>query len=158
MGDSLSHLDDLLFMTDCFCIVQIKASCIGDKENRRFYLLFLRLIWDLQRVWLQQKMLYLVLMYFIVELAPKWPREKDSLLHFIVDFARAAWLREQISYCCTQTVMKFCKKGWIYSERWLWSISCNCSFLRTYSAYDRYWILQALLVSWSPRAKSRVCW
>ena len=39
-----------------FCSVQIKDSCIVDRENRKFYLLFLRLICD----WLQQ-MLYLVL-------------------------------------------------------------------------------------------------
>ena len=45
-------------------------SCIVDIENRRFYLLFLRLIWDFARDWLQQ-MLYLVLMHFIVDLAQK---------------------------------------------------------------------------------------
>ena len=119
-NDNTSPLFKILFFknysdlskTDCFCIVQIKDSCIVDKESRRFYLLFLRLIWDLQRAWLQQKMLYLVLMHFIVELAQKWPREKDPLLHFIVDFARAAWLREQIFYCSTQTVIKFSKKDW----------------------------------------------
>ena len=53
-----------------------------DMENRRFYLLFLRLIWD----WLQQKMLFFVLM------------------HFIVDLARAAWLWEQIFYFTPVTV------------------------------------------------------
>ena len=47
-----------------------------DVENRRFYLLFLRLIWDFARDWLQQKMLYLILMHFIVDLAQKWLREK----------------------------------------------------------------------------------
>ena len=42
-----------------FCTVQIKDSCIVDIENRRFYLPFLRLIWDFAPDRLQQKMLYL---------------------------------------------------------------------------------------------------
>ena len=48
--------------------------------------------------WLQQKILYLVLMHFIVDLAQKWLRENTfyyPLLHFVVDFACAAWLWEQ---------------------------------------------------------------
>ena len=82
-----------------FCTVQIKDSCIVDIENRRFYLLFLSLIWDFAREWLQQKMFFLVLMHFIVDLTQKWLREETfyyPLLRFIVDFARAALLWKQI--------------------------------------------------------------
>ena len=89
-----------IYLTDFFA-VQIKDSCIVDIENRRFYLLCLRLIWDFACDWLQRKMLYLVLMHFVVDLAQKWLREKtfyDPLLHFLVDFTRVAWLWEQIFY------------------------------------------------------------
>ena len=98
----LCFLKTFAFVLDWFfCIVQIKDSCIADIRNRRFYLLFLRLIWDFAPDWLQQKMLHMVWMHFIVDLAQKWLREKTfyyPLLHFIVDFARAAWLWEQIFY------------------------------------------------------------
>ena len=56
-----------------FCTVQIKDSCVVYIENRRF---FLRLIWYFAHDWLQQKILYLVLMHFNVDLAQKWLREK----------------------------------------------------------------------------------
>ena len=46
-----------------FCNVQIKDSSIVDIENRWFDLLLLPLIWA--RDWLQQKVLYLILMHFI---------------------------------------------------------------------------------------------
>ena len=98
---SISLIFDLFWSHCFFCTVQIKDSCIVDIENRRFYLLFLRLIWDFERDWLRQKVLYLVLMLLIVDLAQKWLREKTfyyPLLHFILDFARAAWLWEQIFY------------------------------------------------------------
>ena len=36
-----------IYLRLIFCTVQIKESCIVDIENGRFYLLFLRLIWDL---------------------------------------------------------------------------------------------------------------
>ena len=54
-----------------------------DIKNGRFYLLFLRLIWDFARDWLQQKMWYLVLMHFIVDFAQKWLRKKTFLLAFV---------------------------------------------------------------------------
>ena len=113
----------LLFKNICiylklifFCTVQIKDSCRVDVEDRRFYLLFLRLIWDLARHWLQQKMLYSVLMHFMVDLAQKWLREKTfyyPLLQFMVDFARAAWLREQtFSFMCLFPID--------FARQWLW--------------------------------------
>ena len=94
----------------------IKDSCIVEIENRRFYLLFLRLIWDFARDWLQQKMLGFLIMHFIVDFAQKWLREKTfcyPLLHFIVDFARAAWLWEQIFYFIFLFSIDF-------AHQWLW--------------------------------------
>ena len=65
-----------LFKTDFFFTVQIKDSCIVHIENKRFYLLFLRLIWDFARDGLQQKMLYVVLVHFNVDFTQKWLQEK----------------------------------------------------------------------------------
>ena len=49
-NSNTSPLFKILFFSNIwiyfFCTVQIKDSCIVDIENGRFYLLFLRLIWD----------------------------------------------------------------------------------------------------------------
>ena len=91
----LKYLD--LFKTDFFCTVQIKDSCIVHIENKRFYLFFLRLIWDFARDWLQQKMSYVVLVHFNVDFTQKWLREKPYLCCF-----------PKPTLCC---ILSFCACG-----------------------------------------------
>ena len=96
-----------LFKTDLFCTVQIKDSCVVDTENRRFYLLSLRLIWDFARDWLQQKMLYLVLMHFIVDLTQKWCEKRIFMtlccsLSLILRVRRDCGSKSFTSFSCSQ--------------------------------------------------------
>ena len=55
-----------IYLRLIFCTVQIKDSCTVDIENRRFYLLFLRLIQDFASDWLQQKMLHFVCILWLI--------------------------------------------------------------------------------------------
>ena len=89
-------------------------------------------------------MLYLALMHFIVDLAPKWVRENTfyhPLLHFIVDFAHAAWLSEQIFYFFFLVSIDFARQ-WLW--RWFFFLICSniLRSSRNLSEQDIYDLIQ----------------